>query len=100
MESVSQQSSDKMRIRGTSSIATAAEVGMLLKGDPEDGCCGQGSGREDNAAVSQEEEEKDVDCDSGRKRKSRRKRKSPLKKMKKGTVPQPQRQKFNDPEVS
>ena len=87
-----------MRIQGTSSIATAAEVGML-KGDTEDGCCGQRSGRGDSGAVG-EEDEVDVDFDSGRKRRSRRKRKSPLKKRKKGTVPQPQRQKFNDPEVS
>ena len=87
-----------MRIQGTSSIATAAEVG-ILKGDADDGCCGQGSGRQDNAAGCEEEED-DVDCNSGRKRKSRRRRKSPLKKRKKGGVPQPQRQKFNDPEVS
>ena len=85
-----------MRIQGTSSIATTAEVGML-KGDTEDGCCRQGSGRGDNGAVGEEDED-DVDFDSGRKRRSRRKRKSPLKKRKKGTVPQ--RQKFNDPEVS
>ena len=71
-----------MWIQGTSSIATAAEVGMP-KGDADDGCCGQVSGREDNPAVSEEEED-NVDCYSGRKRRSRRKRKSPLKKRNKG----------------